>query len=167
MSLDFLKSALPTIVTALGGPVAGIAASFIGSKLGLSESTVDSVKAAITGASPEQLVEIKKVDAELQKYFAGLEINLEELANADRASARDREAKTGDSWTPRLLALAVTVGFFGVLFYLLKYGKPETGGDALLVLLGSLGASWTAIIAYYFGSTKGSADKTAMLARQK
>lgn len=163
--MDWLKTALPTLATALGGPLAGAAASFVAGKLGLSETTVDAVKAAITGATPEQLVQMKQIDAELQKFFAGLDIDLERIAAADRASARDREAKTGDSATPRLLALFVTAGFFGVLGYLLTHGKPEAGGDALLVMLGSLGASWTAIIAYYFGSTKGSADKTAMLAK--
>lgn len=163
--MDWLKTALPTLATALGGPLAGAAASFVADKLGLSEKTVDAVKAAISGASPEQLIQMKQIDADLQKFFAGLDIDLERIAAADRASARDRESKTGDSWTPRALALFITLGFFGVLGYLLTHGKPEAGGDALLVMLGSLGASWTAIIAYYFGSTKGSADKTALLAK--
>ncbi len=163
--MDWLKTALPTLATALGGPLAGAAASFVADKLGLSEKTVDAVKAAISGASPEQLIQMKQIDADLQKFFAGLDIDLERIAAADRASARDRESKTGDSWTPRALALFITLGFFGVLGFLLVKGKPEAGGDALLVMLGSLGASWTAIIAYYFGSTKGSADKTALLAK--
>ena len=163
--MDWLKTALPTLATALGGPLAGAAASFVADKLGLSEKTVDAVKAAISGATPEQLIQMKQIDADLQKFFAGLDIDLERIAAADRASARDRESKTGDTWTPRALALFVTSGFFGVLGFLLVHGKPEVGGDALLVMLGSLGASWTAIIAYYFGSTKGSADKTALLAK--
>ncbi len=163
--MDWLKTALPTLATALGGPLAGAAASFVADKLGLSEKTVDAVKAAISGASPEQLIQMKQIDADLQKFFAGLDIDLERIAAADRASARDRESKTGDSWTPRALALFITLGFFGVLGFLLVKGKPEAGGDALLVMLGSLGASWSAIIAYYFGSTKGSADKTALLAK--
>lgn len=163
--MDWLKTVLPTLATAFGGPLAGVAASFVADKLGLDEKTVDAVKAAVTGATPEQLVAMKAIDADLQKYFAGLDIKLEEIAAADRDSARGREAKTGDSATPRWLAFFVTAGFFGVLGYLLQNGKPEQGGDALLVMLGSLGASWTAIIAYYFGSTKGSAEKTALLAK--
>lgn len=164
--MDWLKSVLPTVATALGGPLAGVAVNFIADKLGLEEKTVEAVQAAISGASPEQLVQLKTIDADLEKYFAGLGIKLEEIAAADRASARDREAKTGDSFTPRTLALLVTAGFFGVLGFLLVSGKPATGGDALLVMLGALGGAWASIISYYFGSSAGSAEKSALLAKK-
>lgn len=163
--MNWLQAALPTIATALGGPLAGAAAGFVADKLGLSEKTIDAVKTAIAGATPEQLVQMKQIDAELQKFFAGLDIDLERIAAADRGSARDREAKTGDSATPRWLAFMITFGFFGVLFWLLIEGKPTTGGDALLVMLGALGGAWASVVAYYFGSTKGSAEKTALLAK--
>lgn len=165
MDLSFLKTALPTIVTALGGPAAGLAVNFLADKLGLSEKTVDAVKTAIAGATPEQLIAMKQLDTDLEKHFADLGVRLEELEIADRASARDREVKASDSWTPRILAFAITAGFFGTLGYLLAYGKPADGGDALLVMLGSLGTAWAGVVNYYFGSTKSSADKTAMLAR--
>lgn len=163
--MDWLKSVLPTIATALGGPLAGVAVNFVADKLGIEERTVDAVKAAISGATPEQLVQMKAIDADLSKYFAGLDIKLEEIAAADRGSARERESKTGDSATPRWLAFFITAGFFGVLGWLLVVGKPAEGGDALLVMLGALGGAWASVVAYYFGSTKGSAEKTALLAK--
>lgn len=162
--MEWLKAVLPTVATAFGGPLAGVAAAYVAEKLGLEDKTVDAVKAAISGATPEQLVQLRQIDADLQKYFAGLNIKLEEIAAADRASARGREAATGDSFTPRTLAFLVTVGFFGVLMFLLTHGKPETGGDALLVMLGALGAAWASIIGYYFGSSAGSKAKNEMLA---
>ena len=163
--MDWLKAALPTIATALGGPLAGVAVGFIADKLGLEEKTVEAVQAAISGASPDQLIALKQIDADLAKYFAGLDIKLEEIAAADRESARGREAKTGDTATPRWMAFLVTGGFFGALGWLMVNGKPDFGGDAMLIMLGALGQAWGAIISYYFGSTKGSAEKTALLAR--
>jgi hypothetical protein len=66
---------------------------------------------------------------------------------------------------PGILAVGVSVGFFGVLAYMLKFGAPQAGGEALMVMLGALGASWGAVMNYYFGSSKSSADKTQLLVR--
>lgn len=64
----------------------------------------------------------------------------------------------------KVLAIIVTVGFFGVICFMLLFPVPETGKDVLLVLIGALGAAWTGIIGYFYGSSSGSAAKTAILA---
>lgn len=176
-----LKTALanvaPTLATMLGGPLAGTAVTALCSALGLAPSaTVDDVtKVVQTGMTPENIAAIRATDQKHQEILAQQNIDLQKL-NADHAqalatidagdrdSARKREVDAKDSITPRLLALLVTVGFFGVCFYLLLIGKPSQGGDALLVMLGSLGTAWTAIVSYYFGSSAGSQRKDELLA---
>jgi hypothetical protein len=164
---DFIKKALPWLGTALGGPLGGLAVSAIGDVLGLSDATESSIKAAIAGATPEQMLALKKADNDfaVQMQSMGLKnvVDLEQIAAGDRASARAREMAVKDH-TPATLAYAVTLGFFGVLGFMLVGTPPAAGHEALLVMLGSLGTAWAGIIAYYFGSSAGSAKKDVTIA---
>lgn len=165
--MDWLKEIAPLIGAALGGPLGGAAASFIASQLGLEAKTIEAVSEVLNSGkmSPEQITSIKLAEIEFQRFLQSKDIDLEKINAGDRSSARDRESKTGDTLTPRMLACAVTLGFFGVLSWLLVVGKPDVGGDALLVMLGALGSAWGAIVSYYFGSTAGSLAKTQLLAK--
>lgn len=81
----------------------------------------------------------------------------------DRNSARQREMTVRDR-IPAILSISITLGFFGVLGFMLIYGAPEKGGEALFIMLGSLGTAWSGIIAYYFGSTSSSSAKNQIIA---
>ena len=83
------------------------------------------------------------------------------MNEADRDSARQREVKSGDSRTPRILALLITLGFFGMLGIVCFHQLPAGTQDAAMLLLGALGASWTSVVAYYFGSSAGSSTRVA------
>jgi len=162
--LSWLKSVLPTIATALGGPLAGVAAGFVADKLGLSDKTVEGVTSLIAGAPPEQLVKLKEIDTEFKKFTLNLGIRLEELENADRDSARKREMAVKDNM-PAILATVITIGFFGTVAYLMRFGFPEGNKDVLIYMLGSLNTAWLAAMAYYFGTTKSSKEKDKLIAR--
>lgn len=163
-----LRATAPTIGTAIGGPLGGAAAAAVSEKLlGKPDGTETEIAAAIGGGGAEVLAKLKEAELAFTTRMCELDIDVEKIHQADRAAAREREAKTGDTFTPRALALFVTAGFFGVLGFLLVEGKPEHGGDALLVMLGALGGAWASVISYYFGSSAGSADKTAALLSAK
>lgn len=57
------------------------------------------------------------------------------------------------------LAIASTLGFFAVLFYVLIYGVPKDGGDAVLMMLAIPGSQWATVMAYNFSSSLGSRSK--------
>lgn len=166
MDLSWLKDVVPGIATALGGPLAGVAASFIADKLGVSDKTVEAVTEAIQGnkLSPEQVSSLRLAEIEFQKFLKQNDINLEAIHAGDRDSARRRETAVRD-WVPGTLAVGITVGFFGILGWLMVNGVPPSGGDALLVMLGALGSGFTGVLAYYFGSSAGSAAKSSDIAK--
>ena len=156
-----LATVAPLLGTAIGGPFGGLAGTLLAKALGTTDPKA--MDAAITSTDPDILLKLKQADNDFQAQLKALDISEEKLSFDDTANARAREVAVHDS-TPHVLAYGITVGFFGILGYLLWNGKPP-GGDVMMVMLGSLGTAWTGIVAYYFGSSAGSADKSATISK--
>jgi plasmid maintenance system antidote protein VapI len=160
--MEWLKQIAPTIATAMGGPLAGMAVSAISKAIGVDEDKVsDLIKD--NKLTAEQIAQVKLAELELQKQAQELGLNFAKLEVDDRKSAREMQATTR-SIVPPALAAIVTVGFFGILVMMLL-GKVDSNNPAILMMLGSLGTAWTGIIAYYFGSSAGSQAKTDLLSK--
>jgi hypothetical protein len=161
--MDWLKQIAPTIATAMGGPLAGMAVAAISKAIGVDP---DKVGDLISGnkLSADQIAQVKIAEIELQRQAQELGLNFEKLEVEDRKSARDMQATTR-SMMPPLLAGLVTVGFFSIMV-MMFFNKIDSGNPAILMMLGSLGTAWTGIIAYYFGSSAGSQAKTDLLSKK-
>lgn len=68
---DVIKSLAPTIATALGGPLAGLAVGFISKQFGVDPSKVQET---IAGADP---VKLKELDLDFQKHLIDSGVNLQ------------------------------------------------------------------------------------------
>jgi hypothetical protein len=179
-----IGSIAPTLATMLGGPLAGTAVTALESALGLAPGAgPDGITAAVQGMTPEQIAAVRAADQKHAEIMSQQQIDLAKI-NADhdtafakvdaddRASARAREVSIKDH-VPAILAYGITLGFFGVLGYVMHVGIKQIGtgqgGEAVLLMLGSLGTAWTGIVAYYFGSSAGSQknqDAIAQIAKQ-
>lgn len=156
----------PTLATALGGPLAGIAVKTIATQvLGKPEASEAEVEAALAGADPQTLLKLKEIDAEFKQAMLNAGVKFEEIAAADRASARNREIVTGDHWTPRLIAIGVLLLCIGLEGYVMVKGLP-TGVSEVLVgrILGTLDSAALMVLAYYFGSSAGGRAKDETIA---
>lgn len=160
---NLIKQVAPTIATALGGPLAGLATKTLSEALlGNADGSPDEIAAALGNATPDQLAKLREIDANFKTTMKKLDIDLAQIDASDRGSARNREIQTGDK-TPMVLAGVVCFGFFGTLIGLMLYGLPQRGQDALLIMLGALGSAFTAIVSYYFGSSSGSRQKDQII----
>lgn len=64
-----------------------------------------------------------------------------------------------------ILALVITIGFFGVVVVLATRVAPLDNREILSIVVGVLGASFGAVVQYYFGSSKSSQAKNEVIAR--
>lgn len=151
----------PTLATALGGPLAGVAVKTIATQLlGKPDATEADVEAAVLGADPQTLIRLKEIDAEFKTTMINAGIKLEEIAAADRSSARQREISTGDSWTPRILAAFVVVITIILEGYVMLNGLSSTVNEFVVGrILGTLDTATGMVLAYYFGSSVSSRSK--------
>lgn len=166
---DVVAAVAPTLATALGGPLAGVAVKALASKLlNKPEATEEEVETAILGADPATLVRLKEIETEFRKELLAAGIKLEELAVADRSNARAREVSTNDPWTPRVLATVVVGGFLTTVYYVLS-GRVTSLQDPLVAtlvgtLIGYTSAKADQVVSYYFGSSASSKSKDETLA---
>lgn len=161
---ELIGGIAPTIASAALGPVGGAVVAALGSIIGQEKPTLDSVTKAISGSqlTNDQLVKIKELELEYQAKEKELGYRYAEIEFQNTKSAREMQIATR-SWIPGALAIGVTVGFFGILVFMLtgEYRPSEP----LLVMLGALGTAWGSVVNFYFGSSHGSAAKTELLAK--
>jgi hypothetical protein len=108
----------------------------------------------------DQIAALQLAETNLKAKAQELGLDFEQLAVQDRKSARDMQIGT-KSWIPPILAIGITIGFFGIMYGMMA-GRV-TSSDALMLLLGSLGTAWTGVISFYFGSSASSQNKDQLL----
>tara|TARA_R110002110_G_scaffold112383_1_gene279489 strand:+ start:1553 stop:2044 length:492 start_codon:yes stop_codon:yes gene_type:complete len=156
MNLNLLKSVkgiigavAPTIGTALGGPMGGMAAKMVSEVLGV-DNDPKKIEQAIQAATPEQLAELKKIDKDFDIKMKELDVDLYALETKDIQDARGKFSK---DWTARIIGVTVVGGFMGYIF-LVTLQPPEQNSEALInLVLGYLGGLASAIISFYFGAS--------------
>jgi hypothetical protein len=169
-----VKKYAPVLGSAVAGPAGGAiggAVSLIASAFGIGddEPTADQIYQAIQ-MDPESAIKLKEIEANHKIELEKLILDRERMHLADRADARAREASIVKATGKKdinlyVLAWSIVFGFFALTFALMYRALPEGSTDAVFMLFGGLVSGFTGVIQYFFGSSKSSADKTALLGR--
>lgn len=170
--MDWLKTIgtiAPTVASALLGPLGGVAVSAIGSIIGIDEPTQDKIKSAIEAGNltGEQITQIKTLELKLKAEEAERGFRYAELEFKDRDSARTMLTQTGAK-TPAVLTWIIVTIVLLLEGYILFKGVPEGMNELVMGrVLGTLDTSLAMVLAFWFGTTHGSAMKTEIIANQK
>jgi hypothetical protein len=159
--MPLIEKVAPMIATAVDGPLAGTAVTFLENSLGLEPGAgAQPVASLLAKATPEQLAALRTAEDNFTVKMRELHISILTLDD-DRPSARARDALKDN--TPAILAYVLTVGLFGFIVLMSLVSIPPSSAQALNLTLGSVGTAWVAMISYYYGSSRGSQSKDIML----
>ena len=84
---------------------------------------------------------------------------------SDVQSARQMQMTNKSVW-PGVLTIVIVAGFYGVLAAIIFVGFPSTsapGGEAILMLIGSLTTGLASVLAFWFGTTRASQNKDEII----
>jgi len=159
--MDWLKSIAPTIATAMGGPLAGMALEAVSKAIGVDPSevqnTINSGK-----MTAEQIASIQTAEIALKARAQEMGLDFEKLAVADRSSARQMQISTG-SFVPPTLSIMIVVAWSAVQYFLLTHVIDPSMRELIARVLGTLDGALMLVLSFYFGSSSGSQAKDTML----
>jgi len=159
--MDWLKSLAPTLATALGGPLAGMAVEAISKAIGVDPSevqnTINSGK-----MTADQIASIQQAELTLKARAQEMGLDFEKLAVADRTSARQMQIST-NSFVPPALSIMIVVAWSAVQYFLLTHVIDPSMRELIARVLGTLDGALMLVLSFYFGSSSGSQAKDAML----
>ncbi len=159
MKKPFKETKLGQFLSKTAPKVLGVVADVLPDKgvLGIVKNLIDN--------DPDMTSEQK---AEALKLAQEYELELEKLQQADRGNARLRETEFVKAlghvdWMMYFTGI-VGLAAFGFILYVLVYiALPESNRDLFIHAIGMVEGVAVSIFSYYFGSSKGSHDKTQMM----
>jgi len=167
--LPLLLGLAPTVASWLMGDKTGAAVSKI---TGIAQDLLGTSDAAgierAIAADPNLALQFKmamiqaEADARRQE-FDTLQAQLADVQNARNQTVKLAEAGSAIAWGAPIISILITVGFFAMLYVVIRQEIPESSQTLANIMLGSLGTSFTAVVGYWVGSSAGSAQKTNAL----
>ena len=116
---DILKSVAPMIASALGGPLAGAAVSFLASKLGVDPAVVEQT---VAGMTPADLVKMKELDNEFKLEMAKVGISLDLAQIGVNTAEAQSESVFVAGWRPAVGWIgAASLGYVAIVEPLARF----------------------------------------------
>ena len=166
--LKILGAVAPTVASALGGPMAGLATHTLGKVL-LGKDTASEEEISnfiLANQNPEILAKLRLADHELKKLAQEHELRFEEIAfERDRMHVDDRISARAMAKVTRAVAQGwitglVLIAMIAMTVALFIFDIPEDNRSVVYIIIGALAGSMTQVMNFWFGSSAGSKEKT-------
>lgn len=155
----------PTIATAIGGPMGGMAVKLISDALGV-EPDEQAIQKTVASGDPEVFAKLKIAEHDFQARMKELDIDLAEIHAKDRASARTMARDTGVNYQFTIVCslTVIIAAIVGALFYIVmqEININQTMMNLVSTILGMVLKAWGDSVQFFTGSSLGSKLKSAM-----
>lgn len=168
-----LTDLLPSLATSLfgtkGGAVASAAVQIAAAATGKALPTAADVAALPPDQAAALRLSLAQLAAQTEAASQADQLETLKASLGDIQSARAQtmalaQAKSSIAWGAPIVSVIVILGFFFTLYMVMTKTLPANAETILNMLVGVLAAGFASVIAYWIGSSAGSAVKTEHLA---
>ena len=149
-----LNSLAPTIASAAGGPMAGMAVKMAAKKLGLPDTATANEIEDLIEREPDKAVMVREADKDFKNRIREMEIDLEsfKVEVDDRKDARQNFAT---DWTPKVFSILslLLYGCFVMIVTLLPHDQNDE--TIISLVLGQLSGILGTAAAFFYGGSNG------------
>ena len=146
-----LKSLAPTIASAAGGPIAGMAVKMAAQKLGVPDATANEIEDIIE-REPEKAVLLKEADKDFKDRIREMEIDLESFKTKVEDRQHARETFKND-WTPKVFGILALLLYGAYVMAVTIMPHDQNDETIISLVLGQLSGILGTMAAFWFSGS--------------
>tara|TARA_R100000030_G_scaffold66898_1_gene50972 strand:+ start:1437 stop:1904 length:468 start_codon:yes stop_codon:yes gene_type:complete len=146
-----LKSLAPTIASAAGGPMAGMAVKMAAQKLGVPDATANEIEDIIE-REPEKAVLLKEADKDFKDRIREMEIDLESFKTEVEDRQHARETFKND-WTPKVFGILALLLYGAYVMAVTIMPHDQNDETIISLVLGQLSGILGTMAAFWFSGS--------------
>ena len=149
-----LKSLAPTIASAAGGPMAGMAVKMAAKKLGLPDTATANEIEDLIEREPDKAIIVREADKDFKNRIREMEIDLESFKTEveDRKNARENFAT---DWTPKVFSVLTLLLYGGFVMIVTLMPHDQNDETIISLVLGQLSGILGTAAAFFYGGSSG------------
>jgi len=147
-----LKSLAPTIASAAGGPLSGMAVKMAASKLGIPDATANEIEDLIE-REPEKAVVLKQADAEFKNRIREMEIDLESF-KTEVEDRKDARTKFAGDLTPKVFCILALLLYGAYVMAVTTMPHDQNDETIISLVLGQLSGILGTCAAFFYGGSQ-------------